>query len=60
MTKELGDNSRITLSYGNPFLIRNVPAGVNDFFCQFGIGGIGDVFFLDRGITEIFNRNTVF
>ena len=27
---------------------------VNDFFGQFGIGGIGDVFFLDRGINDHF------
>ena len=35
-------------------MLRNVPAGVNDFFGQFGIGGIGDVFFLDRGINDHF------
>ncbi len=36
------------------FLFRNVPAGVNDFILQFGIGGIGDVFFLDRVINDHF------
>ena len=54
LTKELGGNSRITLFLGDHFMFRNVPSCVNDFFCQFGIGGIGDVFSPDRGINDHF------
>ena len=31
LTKELGDNSQITLSLGNRFLISKIPDGVNNF-----------------------------
>ena len=35
-------------------MTRDFPAGVDHLFGQFGIGGMGDVFSLDRGIDDHF------